>query len=221
MRCIVFSVALLSLVSAAHAQSASNNPYAPSPTARLVERRIATPLSAPHKVTPKSTNVSQAPAANGALTSVYKIGTGDILFVNIANTAGANGYYIVREDGTIDFPIAGDTVSVAGKTTFSAAGMIARGISIYADPQIEVKVSQYASHKVDVFGLVERSGEKAIQREAVPLFVIKAEAGVDPKATHVRIRRPGKMAGGKLRLNDPATDDVLILPGDSVEFTEG
>jgi hypothetical protein len=65
--------------------------------------------------------------------------------------------------------------------------------------------------------MVERSGEKNIQREAMPLFVIKAEAIVNPKAAYALIRRANSQTE-TLSLKDAKVDDVLIFPGDIVEF---
>ncbi len=200
----------------------SNNPYAPSPLAEnaVVSSTSVAVTKAPVRQpeTKPATAAIQTLSPSGALTSFYKIGVGDTIFVNLVNTTGASGNYTVRSDGTILLSIVGSAVQVAGKTTASAAGTIARLINVYSNPQVEVKVSRFGSHKVEVFGLVERSGEKSIQREAIPLYVIKADAGVDPKASKVILKRAGRTTADILNLADAATDDVLILPGDSVEF---
>jgi protein involved in polysaccharide export with SLBB domain len=234
--CRIILSCLFALICCSYAITAqskrSNNPYAPSPSiesnissiervaVNVPTRTVATTTTREVKVQPSVSRDVKTTTPSGALTSIYKIGVGDILYVNIVNTSGASGYYTVRENGTIDFPIAGDNVVVGGRTTVSAAGTIARAINVYSNPQVEVKVSQYASHKVEVFGLVERSGEKCIQREAVPLYVIKAEAGVDPKATRVIVRRSSRAVDSFL-LKDASSDDILITPGDSVEFAAG
>jgi hypothetical protein len=56
-----------------------------------------------------------------------------------------------------------------------------------------------------------------IQRDAVPLFVIKAEAIVLPRATQVIIRRASGLTD-KFDLKDLATDDTLVYPNDIIEF---
>ncbi|HQZ98288.1 MAG TPA: polysaccharide biosynthesis/export family protein [Pyrinomonadaceae bacterium] len=152
-------------------------------------------------------------------TEVYKIGIGDVLFVSLKNSTQGSGYFTVRSDGTIDYPLAGDVVVVADQTTEVAEEIIASGIKIFTEPQIEVKVRQYGSHKITVSGLVENAGEKNLQREAMPLFAIRAEAVVKPKATKVSIIRGDQLKHEIYDLKDPKTDEILIFPGNTVEFT--
>jgi protein involved in polysaccharide export with SLBB domain len=68
--------------------------------------------------------------------------------------------------------------------------------------------------------LVEKAGEKKLQREAVPLYVVRAEAIVQSKATQAVIRR--KNADAEiLNLKDAKSDEVLVFPGDIIEFNSG
>lgn len=152
-----------------------------------------------------------------APTEIYKVAAGDVLFINLQNAAKASTYYTVLNDGTIDYPLAGEMVSVGGLTVEEIEDTLREKIKLYENPQVSVKVREYASHSIKVLGLVERSGEKYIQREAVPLFVIKAEAIVQPKATYALIRRANSRTE-TLSLKDAKVDDVLIFPGDIVEF---
>ncbi|MFT3745279.1 MAG: polysaccharide biosynthesis/export family protein [Pyrinomonadaceae bacterium] len=152
-------------------------------------------------------------------TEVYRIGVGDVLFVSLKNSSQGSGYFTVRTDGTIDYPLAGDNVVVTDQTAEMAEENIAGGIKIFAEPQVEVKVREYASHKITVSGLVDNAGEKNLQREAMPLFAIKAEAIVGSKATKVSITRAAELKNETFSLKDPKTDEVLIFPGDKVEFT--
>lgn len=151
-------------------------------------------------------------------TETYKIGVGDVLFVSIKNSSQGSGYFTVRPDGTIDYPLAGDMVVVADQTTDVAEEIIASGIKIFTEPQIEVKVRQYGSHKITVSGLVENAGEKNLQREAMPLFAIRAEAVVKPKATKVSVARGDQLKHEIFDLKDPKTDEILIFPGNTVDF---
>lgn len=150
-------------------------------------------------------------------TETYKVGVGDILFINLQNAGKASTYYTILNDGTIDYPLAGSMVFVNGMTVEEIEDLLRDKIKLYENPQVSVKVREYASHTVNVLGLVERTGEKNIQREAVPLFVIKAEAVVQPKATHAIIKRANSQTE-TLALKDARSDEVLIFPGDIIEF---
>lgn len=156
--------------------------------------------------------------ANLPPTEVYKVGVSDVLFISLQNApAKSSTYYTVLNDGSIDYPLAGGMISVGGLTIEEIEDVLRSKISLYENPQVAVKVREYGSHSITVLGLVEKSGEKFIQREAVPLFVVKAEAIVKPDADQAVIRRENKDLE-TVNLKDPKADEMLILPGDIVEF---
>ena len=212
-----------------------NNPYSPSPNSSASQdtptvKSNPTETIAVAKVSrdmeirrPTAQNTNEvakiSPVRSPNPVEIYKAGIGDVLFVNLKNTTNASGYYTVRANGTIDFPLAGDNVVVTDKTADEIGNSIAAAITLYANPRIEVKIREFASHKINVTGMVERSGEKCIQREAVPLFVVRAGALVDSKATKALVRRGDLTKIETYDLHDAKTDDVLIYPGNSIEFT--
>jgi protein involved in polysaccharide export with SLBB domain len=151
-------------------------------------------------------------------TESYKVGIGDVLFISLQNNSKASTYFTVLNDGTIDYPLAGELVSVQGLTTDEIEEMLVEKIKLYENPQISVKVREYNSHKITVLGLVEKSGEKSIQRDAVPLFVVRAEAVVQPKANQVTIRRSNG-TNETYDLKDSKYENILVYPNDIVEFT--
>ena len=229
-------LAIFSVSNTAAAQT-KNNPYSPSPNASSKQGKptqiIAQPATEQNTIAKVSRDMEiRRPSADVGITAAnipdskaanpvetYRVGVGDVLFVNLKNTAAASGYYTVRPNGTIDYPLAGNNVVVTGRTAAELETSIASAITLYSRPQIEVKVREFASHKINVTGMVERSGERNIQREAIPLYVIRADALVDTKATKALIRRTDMAKVETYELHDPKTDDVLIFPGNSVEFT--
>lgn len=160
----------------------------------------------------------RASIANLPPTEVYKVGVSDVLFISLQNApAKSSTYFTVLNDGSIDYPLAGGMVSVSGLTIEEIEDLLRNKISLYENPQVAVKVREYGSHSITVLGLVENAGEKYIQREAVPLFVVKAESVIKPNADQAVIRREnGELE--TVNLKDPKADEVLILPGDIVEF---
>jgi len=96
--------------------------------------------------------------------------------------------------------------------------MIQSAVTLYSNPQVVVKVREFSSHKINVTGMVERKGERTIQREAVPLFVVRADVNVDPTAAKVLIRRNELANVESYDLSDEKTDNILVYPGNSVEF---
>jgi polysaccharide export outer membrane protein len=151
-------------------------------------------------------------------TEIYKVGAGDVLFINLLNApAKSSNYFTVLNDGTIDFPLVGEMIPVGGLTTDEIEDLLREKIKLYANPQVSVKVRDYSSHSINVFGLVEKPGEQFMQREAKPLFVVRAEAIAQPKANRVVIKRADSTTE-TFDLNDSKYEDVLVFPGDFVEF---
>lgn len=164
------------------------------------------------EVAKRSKNVSVSP------TETYKVGINDILFVSLQNDRDSSTYYTVLNDGTIDYPLAGELISVENLTTDEIEDLLREKIKLFKNPQVSVKVREHASHEINVLGLVENAGKKYIQREAIPLFVVRAESIVRPEALQVTIKR--KNADTEVYdLKDSKYENVLIFPGDIVEFT--
>ncbi len=126
-------------------------------------------------------------------------------------------YFTVLNDGTIDYPLAGQMVSVAGLTTEEVEDLLKEKIKLFGNPQVAVKVREPASHSITVLGLVEKAGEKFLPREAMPLYYVRAEAVVQSKANQAVIKH-SNMGSETIDLNDSKSDNVLIFPGDIIEF---
>ncbi|CAN5169261.1 hypothetical protein BH20ACI1_BH20ACI1_19600 [soil metagenome] len=154
-------------------------------------------------------------------TEIYKIGIGDILIIGLQNAPGnASNYFTVLSNGTIDYPLAGEMISVQDLTAEEIEILLEGKVKLYKNPQVSVKVREFASHTFTVLGLVEKAGEKFLQREAMPLYVVRAEAVTQPRASIAVIKRANSETE-TINLKDPKSDDVLIFPGDIVEFKSG
>ena len=206
----VFAMAFL-LVPAIFAQR--DNPFSVNPETRRSVASV-TRLEQRQPVT-TSESVASAPAIDA--TQIYRVGAGDTLFIVLANAPNAAGHYSVRPDGTIDFPLAGDDLEVRGMTSSQIGQMLSSRVKLYRDARVSVKVQEFGSHKINVSGLVECGGERFLQREAMPLYSVKADVGVNRDAKVVVIKRlSGVTEIYALAL--PHTDDVLVMAGDAIEF---
>ena len=162
--------------------------------------------------------VKRASAEAVSPTEIYKVGVGDILFISLQNAPSASSnYFTVLNDGTIDYPLAGRMVSVAGSTVEEIEDLLKEKIKLFENPQVAVKVREHASHSITVLGLVEKAGEKFLPREAMPLYFVRAEAIVQPRANQAVVKHSDSKSE-ILDLNDSKNDNVLIFPGDIVEF---
>ena len=207
-----------------------NNPYSPSPAVQAQYASVANakPAAEGSKLTrqlafstttitipPSSGNTLVASATTTTRTAdaaaVYRIGTGDVLFIGAKNKNGSGSYYTVRTDGTIDVPFAEKPVIARGLTTDELRAAL--------NDQADVRVREFNSHKVKVTGLVDRPGDISLQRDAMPIFAVRAQAGTGSGVEKVVITRSGTRLTESYMFNLPGTDDVLVYPGDIVEFT--
>jgi protein involved in polysaccharide export with SLBB domain len=164
----------------------------------------------------KTREVAKRSAAKPkAITETYKIGIGDILDIRILNTASkTSSLFTVLEGGTIDYPLAGEApIQIAGLTIDEIGDLLKEKIKLYENPDVAVNVRDYASHTVSVLGLVEKTGTKALRREAIPLYVILAEAVPTSTANKVSIIRASDKQTITLDLDD---NETLVYSGDII-----
>ncbi len=165
--------------------------------------------------------VKRASTVAIAPTEIYKVGIGDVLFISLQNApSNTANYFTVLNNGTIDYPLAGEMINIVGMTVEEIEDLLKGKIKLYENPQVSVKLREYASHSITVLGLVEKSGQKFLQREAIPLYVVRAEAVVQPKAERVIIKRADSTTE-KFDLKDSKYENILVFPGDIIEFTVG
>jgi len=212
-----------------------NNPFSPSPSPIVTPRTAPASMSTessftmqaksqpfielqPSPATVVEKKLSKVDIATLSPTEYYKIGVGDVLYVKLKNVDQPGSYVTVNGDGTIDYPLAGKSIVAEGNTTDNLGEILSANIPLFARAQVEVSVREFASHTVEVQGLAMRTGVKHLQREAVPLFVIRAEAGLGPKATKVIISRFRGQKTETFSLSEANADNIFIFPGDKVEF---
>jgi protein involved in polysaccharide export with SLBB domain len=177
-----------------------------------------------------SPNTSGASSASGALTasapltSVYKIGVGDVLDIRTLNDSAPrqSTLFTIGAGGVLDHPLLKDPLTVAGMTTDELAAQLVaefRHRGVYERPQVRVSVREYASHAVLVSGLAGDPGTKILRREAIPLYVVIAEAQPKPEAGRAVIisHSTGKVT--TVDLNDAAALNTLVQAGDVVNLT--
>jgi len=157
-----------------------------------------------------------------SLTGTYKVGVGDVLDIRLLNsTTGRSTLFTVMDGGLIEFPLVGGSMSVAGLTTDEIQARLTAELkrrAVQEDAQITVGVRQYASHTVTVTGLVGIQGTKIMRREAVPLYVILAEAQPRLDAGRVTIMRADSPTL-TIDLSEPSSLNVIIRPGDVINLT--
>jgi polysaccharide export outer membrane protein len=110
---------------------------------------------------------------------VYRIGSGDVLKLDVFGRPEVSGTHTVGPDGKITVPIVGD-VFLNELTREAALEVIDKRLHLFfSKPHATLAVDQYTSNQVTVLGRVERAG---IQKFAHPptLAEVLANAGAMP-----------------------------------------
>jgi protein involved in polysaccharide export with SLBB domain len=185
---------------------------APAKTVTSVPSGVRATTGEEPKTNPTTPAITTQPVPDP--TNVYRVGVGDVLNIRLLNAQGREStLFSVMAGGLLEYPLAGDPIQVAGLTTDEIDARLTSLIKLYENPQVIVSVREYASHTVIVTGLVNDPGTKVLRREAMPLYVVLAEAQLKPEAGRATIMR----ADGKsleVSLTDPKATTTLVLPGD-------
>jgi protein involved in polysaccharide export with SLBB domain len=151
-------------------------------------------------------------------TGLYRVGVGDVLDIRLLNSASNRStLYTVMEGGIIEYPLVGGPLPVGGLTPSEIEARVAAELkrrSVNESAQVLVSVRDYVSHSVIVSGLVNNPGIRILHREALPLYVLLAEAQPRPDAGRALIMRSGDQIA--IDLTDPSAISALVYPGDVI-----
>jgi len=200
----------------AHAKLKDEKPPSRIPDSFGVGERVA--------LTEKPTaKTAVTPDRKDNLAVVYKVGAGDVLDIRIAGSLNQEStLFTISSTGMLEYPILGQPLKVLGLTPDEiseniGAEMKRRAIGHESDPQVGVR--DYNSHTILVSGLVKEPGTKILRREAIPLYVVLADAQPLPEASQVTIISQHSDKARTVDLSDAEQTSMLILPGDVLSVT--
>lgn len=173
-------------------------------------------LSSPALPLPTSTS-----SANDiALTKVYRVGPGDVLDVRLIESVSAQStLFTLTPAGLLEHPDLSAPLAVAGLTVEEISARIENDLkrrSPSKDPNVSVGVHEYVSHTILVSGLVKEPGTKILQREAIPLYVVVADAQPLPEAGRVTVLRNESNESFVIDLSEPSGMNMLVRRGDVI-----
>lgn len=155
---------------------------------------------------------------------VYRIGSGDVLKLQVFGRAEVSGTHVVGPDGMITVPIVGD-VLLSDLTREAALKQIEQGLrNFFTHPSATLSIEQYTSNQVTVLGRVERAGMQKFPHPPT-LAEVLAGAGampiLDKQATLTRcaiMRGRDKLIWVDLKalLNGDANYNLRMKKGDIV-----
>lgn len=161
------------------------------------------------------------PATNAAeLMQLYRVGVGDVLDIRLSKTpTDQSTLFTVTSHGLLQHPILARPVKVTELTPDEIRRRIEAELknrAINEDPAVLVAVREYVSHTILVSGLVKDPGTKILRREAIPLYVVLADAHPLLEAGRATIvaKETGEVT--TVELLDEKALNVVVRPGDVI-----
>ena len=160
--------------------------------------------------------------------SEYRIAAEDVLQITVWKEEGLDQTVIVRPDGGLSFPLAGD-VQAAGQTPKEVEAEIATRLARYIpDAVVTVSVKELKGMRIYVNGKVRTPGQYTVGRYVDVLQALALAGGLTPYANDGDIkilrRENGKEAVYKFDYGDVKkgknldqnivlhADDVIVVP---------
>lgn len=179
--------------------AAASVPLAPGARAGAVSSAAPSPSpnaansSFPTGVNPSTSGMS--PSAS----SVYLVGPDDVVEVRVYQEDDLLTTARVAPDGTINFPLIG-SVKISGKTADNAARVVAAELAkdYLVNPQVTLKVVDYASRRFTVLGQVGKPGVYEMPTgDTITLLEAIGDAGGFTRIADLGNIRLKRLVGGK------------------------
>lgn len=155
----------------------------------------------------------------------YRVQPGDVLTISVWKEKDLQGEILVRPDGGVSFPLAGD-VSADGKTTQELTEALATKLKRFIpDPVVTVAVKQIGGNRVYVLGKVNRPGEFMFSKPVDVMQALALAGGATPFAQVNDIRILRREAGvvhalsfryGEVERGKELAQNVVLQSGDTV-----
>ena len=153
----------------------------------------------------------------------YRIGPEDGLEIAVWRDDSLKATVIVRPDGGISFPLAGD-FTVAGRTAAEVRDELVKRLDKFVpDPVVTVTVLRVASLRIYVVGRVNKPGDFVVGRNIDVLQALALAGGLTPFAEEGRIRIIRRIDGrsvsipfdyARLRRAGELSQNIVLQGGD-------
>jgi polysaccharide export outer membrane protein len=194
-----------------------------STTCIRIAHRAALALTA--LIIAQATFAAEPSATEATAGPGYRLSPEDILEISVWKEEGLKKEVIVRPDGGISFPLAGEILAV-GKTAVEIQAEIAERLKkIINDPVVSVSVLKVAGNKIYVIGRVNKPGEFTSGRYVDVLQALSMAGGLTPFAAEDDIKvlrkRNGRdevfrFAYSDIRKGRNLEQNILLQGGDVV-----
>jgi len=160
------------------------------------------------------------PTDNSGLTKIYRVGPGDVLDVRLTDAVSTEpSLFTISPAGLLEHPDLSAPLRCAGLTVEEITARIESDLKQRPSvnhPSVSVAVNEYGSHMILVSGLVKDPGTKIIKREAIPLYVVVADAQPLPEAGSVTVLKHDTKQSYVIDLLKTSEMSLLVRPGDVI-----
>jgi len=182
---------------------------------------VAQPVAMNTKTAAQPENAAAPPAPTAIpLTKIYRVGPADVLDIRINdNTATQSTLFTITPAGFLEHPMLAEPLAAGGLTVDEISTTLESELkrrALIENPKVSVGVRDYASHTILVSGLVKESGPKILRREAIPLYVVVADAQPLPEAVRVTVVRNESNETFEADLAKTNEMNLLVRSGDVV-----
>jgi polysaccharide export outer membrane protein len=153
----------------------------------------------------------------------YVIGPEDALDISVWKDETLKSAALVRPDGGISFPLAGDFI-VAGKTASQVRDELVKRLEKFIpEPVVTVSVVRVASYRIYVIGRVNKPGDIQTGRNIDVLQALSIAGGMTPFASEDDIRIIRKVDGktvsipfeySRIRKGGDLSQNITLKSGD-------
>ena len=165
---------------------------------------------------------ANAAANDVALTKIYRVGPSDVLDIRINDSSSPQStLFTVTPAGFLEHPLLVEPLQVGGLTVDEITARVENDLkrrALSENPKVLIAVRDYASHTILVSGLVKDSGTKVLRREAIPLYVVVADAQPLPEAARATVVRNESNETFEIDLAHANEMNLLVRPGDVISL---
>jgi polysaccharide export outer membrane protein len=163
---------------------------------------------------------ANAAANDLALTKIYRLGPSDVLDIRINDSSSPQStLFTITASGFLEHPLLSEPLQASGLTVDELTTKFETELkrrALVDNPKVAIGVRDYASHTILVSGLVKDSGTKVLRREAIPLYVVVADAQPLPEAARVTVVRNETNETFEIDLAHATEMNLLVRTGDVI-----
>lgn len=167
----------------------------------------------------------QPALADQQAADAYLIQPGDVLEISVWKEEDLNKQVLVRPDGGISFPLAGDLQASRSSVTELQKRITQKLEKYIPDPLVTVAILKQDGNKIYVIGKVNRAGEFVANRNLDVVQALSVAGGMTPYAAANKIsilrRTNGKLTSipfryGDIEKGENLQQNIMLQSGDVV-----